>query len=172
MKTWRNRFAALFLGLMLSMGAFAALETGTYINSLVVTNPTSSDLASQGDDHLRLVKSTIKNTFPNIDAAVTPTDEELNFVDGVTSAIQTQINAKSATGHTHAAADIASGTLTDARIAASNVTQHANAVGAAISGGQTIQGSARNITGKSGTTKTLSNSAATGGSDGDIWYRY
>lgn len=30
----------------------------------------------------------------------------------------------------------------------------------------------RNITGKSGVTKTLSTSAATGGSDGDIWYRY
>lgn len=30
----------------------------------------------------------------------------------------------------------------------------------------------RNITGKSGVTKTLSTSAASGGSDGDIWYRY
>mgnify|MGYP000876569371 CR=1 FL=1 len=30
----------------------------------------------------------------------------------------------------------------------------------------------RNITGKAGVTKTLSTSAASGGSDGDIWYRY
>ncbi|MGI9158926.1 MAG: hypothetical protein ACR2K1_04155 [Saprospiraceae bacterium] len=29
-----------------------------------------------------------------------------------------------------------------------------------------------NITGKLGTTKTLSSSAATGGEDGDIWYQY
>jgi len=30
----------------------------------------------------------------------------------------------------------------------------------------------RNISGKSGTTKTLSTSAPSGGSDGDIWYKY
>ena len=69
-----------------------ALETGTYISDLVATNPTSGDLKSSGDDHLRLVKSTVKATFPNISGAVTPTHTELNFVDGVTSAIQTQLN--------------------------------------------------------------------------------
>ena len=31
---------------------------------------------------------------------------------------------------------------------------------------------ARNITAKAGTTKTLSTSAPSGGSDGDIWYKY
>lgn len=55
-----------------------ALETATYINSLVATNPTSSDNVSQGDDHLRLIKSTIKATFPNITGAVTATQAELN----------------------------------------------------------------------------------------------
>jgi hypothetical protein len=34
------------------------------------------------------------------------------------------------------------------------------------------QAETRNISGKTGTTKTLSASAATGGSDGDIWYQY
>jgi hypothetical protein len=34
------------------------------------------------------------------------------------------------------------------------------------------QAETRNISGKTGTTKTLSTSAATGGSDGDIWYQY
>ena len=42
-----------------------ALETGTYISDLVSTNPASSDNISQGDDHIRLLKSTIKATFPN-----------------------------------------------------------------------------------------------------------
>lgn len=37
--------------------------------------------------------------------------------------------------------------------------------------GQT-DGTTRNITGKAGVTKTLSTSVASGGSDGDIWYRY
>ena len=71
-----------------------ALETGTYISDLVSTNPVSNDPKNAGDDHLRLLKSTIKATFPNISGAVTPTHTELNYVDGVTSAIQTQLDAK------------------------------------------------------------------------------
>ena len=55
-----------------------ALETGTYISDLVSTNPVSSDNISQGDDHIRLLKSTIKATFPNITGAVTPTHTDLN----------------------------------------------------------------------------------------------
>lgn len=71
-----------------------ALETGTYISDLVATNPTASDPKAQGDDHIRLLKSTVKVTFPNVSGAVTPTHVELNYVDGVTSAIQTQFDAK------------------------------------------------------------------------------
>lgn len=71
-----------------------SVETATYISDLVSTNPLSSDPKSQGDDHIRLLKSTVKATFPNVAGAVTPTHTELNYVDGVTSAIQTQIDAK------------------------------------------------------------------------------
>ena len=46
------------------------LETGTYLNDLVVTNPVgASDLKQYGDDHLRLVKTVLKNTFPNMTGA-------------------------------------------------------------------------------------------------------
>ena len=71
-----------------------ALESATYISDLVSTNPTGADSRATADDHLRLIKSTIKTTFPNVSGAVTPTHTELNYVAGVTSAIQTQINAK------------------------------------------------------------------------------
>ena len=71
-----------------------ALETATYINTLDATNPTATDPKNQGDDHLRLIKSAVKATFPNVAGAVTPTHAELNHVAGVTSAIQTQLNAK------------------------------------------------------------------------------
>ena len=71
-----------------------ALETGTYISDLVSTNPVAADPKSAGDDHIRLLKSTIKATFPNVSNAVTATHTELNYVDGVTSAIQTQIDLK------------------------------------------------------------------------------
>jgi len=43
-----------------------ALEAGTYVNDLVVTNPVgATDFVSNGDDHLRLIKTVLKNTFPN-----------------------------------------------------------------------------------------------------------
>jgi len=70
------------------------LEVGTFISDLVSTNPTSTDPKAEGDDHIRLLKSTIKATFPNVSGAVTPTHTELNYVDGVTSAIQTQLDSK------------------------------------------------------------------------------
>ena len=47
-----------------------ALETGTYLNSLVSSNPPASDNVSQGDDHLRLIKSVLKNSFPSVDSIV------------------------------------------------------------------------------------------------------
>jgi len=61
------------------------LETGTYIDSLVTTNPASTDGLAQADDHLRLIKSTLKNTFPSITGAVSTTQAELNVLDGITS---------------------------------------------------------------------------------------
>ena len=61
------------------------LETGTYIDSLNTSNPGATDSVAQGDDHLRLIKSTIKNTFPNITGAMTATHTELNLLDGCTA---------------------------------------------------------------------------------------
>lgn len=57
-----------------------SLETGTYISDLVASNPLAGDSGSQGDDHIRLIKSTVKATFPNITGAVTVTQAQLNDV--------------------------------------------------------------------------------------------
>ena len=46
---------------------------------------------------------------------ITATASELNYVDGVTSNIQTQLNGKAASSHNHSASDITSGTLSIAR---------------------------------------------------------
>lgn len=54
------------------------LETGTYISDLNVSNPAGTDTLDKADDHLRLIKSTVKATFPNITGAVTPTHTDLN----------------------------------------------------------------------------------------------
>lgn len=61
------------------------LETGTYIDSLNTSNPGATDSVAQGDDHIRLLKSTIKNSFPNITGAMTATHTELNLLDGCTA---------------------------------------------------------------------------------------
>ena len=42
-----------------------SVEVGTYLSSLVSANPLSSDQVAQGDDHLRLIKTLLNNTFPN-----------------------------------------------------------------------------------------------------------
>lgn len=57
-----------------------ALETGTYISDLVTANPTATDPKSQGDDHIRFLKSTIKSTFPNVNGLVTATQTDLNSI--------------------------------------------------------------------------------------------
>lgn len=62
-----------------------ALETGTYISSLNASNPASTDGLAQADDHIRLLKSTIKATLPNVTGAITATQAELNLMDGVTA---------------------------------------------------------------------------------------
>lgn len=61
-----------------------ALETGTYIDSLVADNPTQGDPKSQGAGHLRLVKSVLRNSFPGITGAVTATQDDLNHAKLVT----------------------------------------------------------------------------------------
>lgn len=42
-----------------------ALESGTYVSDLNTANPVGTDPKSQGDDHLRLIKTILKATFPN-----------------------------------------------------------------------------------------------------------
>lgn len=56
-----------------------SLESGTYINSLVVTNPTGQDPKAQGPAHMRLIKKTLKNTFPNVSGEVSASASELNM---------------------------------------------------------------------------------------------
>lgn len=80
------------------------LETGTFISDLVPTNPIGpSDPKSQGDDHLRLIKNTAQNTFPNaskpfyfprtqtLDADYAPIESEENthFLYDLTTADRT-----------------------------------------------------------------------------------
>jgi microcystin-dependent protein len=54
------------------------LETATYTSDLIASNPAASDPLAGADDHIRLLKATIKTTFPNITGAMTATQAQLN----------------------------------------------------------------------------------------------
>lgn len=90
------------------------LETATFIDGLVTTNPIgATDPKSQGDEHLRLIKTTVKNTFPNITGAVTATQAELNVLDGITSSTA-ELNILDGVTATAAELNILDGVTADA----------------------------------------------------------
>jgi hypothetical protein len=79
------------------------LETATFISGLTPSWPTSSELKSQGDDHLRLIKQTLQNTFP---AAAKPF-----YFPKVTSSTAT-VNLVAADQNTVVALDTTAGDVT------------------------------------------------------------
>ena len=78
----------------------AAASSHTHPASQVTGLTASRALVSDGSGH------------PAVSAV---TSTELGYLDGVTSAIQTQLNGKAASSHNHSAANITSGTLAVAR---------------------------------------------------------
>jgi len=71
------------------------VESASYISQLDATLPTATDPKSEGDNQLRLLKTVLKTQFPNFGtAAMTASHTELNYMVGVTSAVQTQLNAR------------------------------------------------------------------------------
>ena len=55
------------------------VESASYISQLNTANPGASDNISEGDDHLRLIKTVLKTQFPNTGtAAVTQTSAQMN----------------------------------------------------------------------------------------------
>lgn len=59
------------------------LEAATFIHQLNAGWPTGpGDPKAEGDNHLRLIKSTLQATFPNITGAVTATHTQINNASG------------------------------------------------------------------------------------------
>ena len=68
------------------------LETANFIDGLNISNPAATDGLADADNHLRLIKSALKSTFPSITGAVNATHTELNTVaDGGTAATATTL---------------------------------------------------------------------------------
>ena len=89
------------------------IETALYPNQLNATLPPQSDIVREGAGHLRLLKTVVKTTFPNLGGAWNATQTEANYIVGVTSPIQAQINSKGAiAGQTWTGVHVFSGTAT------------------------------------------------------------
>jgi len=55
------------------------VESASFINQLSSSNPATGDPVSEGDSHLRLIKSVLKSQFPNLGAtAASATAGQLN----------------------------------------------------------------------------------------------
>lgn len=99
------------------------LETVTYISDLNPLWPLGSDPKSNGDNHVRNLKTGLLNTFSAITGAVTATHVEINYLSGVTSNVQVQLNGKANTasptftGTVVLPSTTSIGTVTDAEIA-------------------------------------------------------
>ena len=50
-----------------------AVESASWVRQLVDTNPVVGDPVGEGDDHLRMIKAVLKNSFPSTStAAIVP----------------------------------------------------------------------------------------------------
>lgn len=69
-----------------------SLETATYIDALVVSNPDGADARSTADDHLRLIKASLKRSFPMIGGAVSASAQAISYVNDLSASAQAQLN--------------------------------------------------------------------------------
>lgn len=77
------------------------LEAATTIASLDKTWPLGGDTINKGDDHLRLIKSVLQAQFPGVGGSgfaipITAKEAEINYLSGVSSNVQTQLNTNAA----------------------------------------------------------------------------
>ena len=89
-----------------------SVETALYPPQLNTEWPRPADMVSEGDDHLRLLKTVEKTTWPNVFGVINASDIELNYLVGLTSGIQSQINSKgSIAGQTWTGSHVFNGSI-------------------------------------------------------------
>lgn len=113
------------------------LEAATFISGLNASNPVNAtDPVSQGDDHLRLIKSTLLNTFPNISGAMNASHTELNHLVGITG--------KTGTGNVVLSASptltgtVTAGTFAGSGASLTNISPSAGIANGALAAGVTV----------------------------------
>jgi len=116
-----------------------ALETGEWVGDFVITNPTNGDAKKYGDDHLRLIKEWVQNSFAGWDGLIlayateaegatvndyvlTVTPAPSALTNGVVVFIATHTNTGAATLQINALAAKALETLESTALVAGNIT--------------------------------------------------
>lgn len=116
------------------------LETGTVVADLVITNPTSSDSKSVGDDHLRLLKTVLRNSFAGFAGNILVSGTDGGAADAYTLTPTTTLTAystKMLVEFTPNATNTGAATLNISGLGAKNIYSVA---GAALSAGELVSG--------------------------------
>jgi len=64
------------------------LEVAQYITGLNTNWPTPEDKVREGDDHLRLLKTVLTNSFPNVGGAMTLSHTQLNLIPAIVTELR------------------------------------------------------------------------------------
>lgn len=104
------------------------VESATYISDLNINYPESNVSITGGDNHIRLTKTTLKNTFPNITGAITDTHTVIN-TNMATVTAATNANTASTLVKRDSSGNFSAGTITAALTG--NVTGNASTATAA-----------------------------------------
>lgn len=96
------------------------------LSDVLITTPSSGQVVRHNGSNFVNANLAASDMPSGIDAAKIGgggvSNTEFGYLDGVTGAIQTQLEGKAASSHTHAAADITSGSLAAARLADGTAT--------------------------------------------------
>lgn len=68
------------------------IENADFINDLVSTGPSSTERRHTQDDHMRLIKKVIKQSFSEVSSTVSTSASEFNKLVGLTANAQPQLN--------------------------------------------------------------------------------
>ena len=117
--------------LTIADGAVTAAKTSAEVQASL----SKADSSVQPADITNFITASSSDTFTNKSGAISQWTNDTGYITGVAwgsitgtlsaqTDLQSALDGKAASSHTHAASDITSGTFADARIAESNVTQH------------------------------------------------
>ena len=70
------------------------IESASYLHQLNSSYPASTDQRAEGDDHIRLIKSCVRNSFSALNGPVLVSETVLNYLSGLNGNIMTLLAAK------------------------------------------------------------------------------